>query len=130
MKDKSNSREGYRSKFMAFFRSNLQRRLVVIIFSMAVVPILISSVVGNFWFQNVLKKSTVRELRLSNELISEKIENDLRYIQETMAVAFRFNRQDTQQNNSQRSINKKIPPVRKALQKNLKRRERGLSILS
>lgn len=99
MKDKNKFREGYRSRLMAFFKSNLQRRLVIIIFSMAVVPILISSVVGNFWFQSVLKKSTVRELKLSNELISEKIENDLRYIQETMAVAFRFNRQNSQQKN-------------------------------
>lgn len=81
---------------MSFLKSNLQRRLVVTIFCMAVFPILISSIIGNFWFQKTLKKSTDKELTLTNELLSDRIERDLRYLQETMSVAFRgFNQSYT-----------------------------------
>ena len=36
-----------------------------------------------------LKQSTVKELTLTNELLSDRMERDLRYLQETMSVAFR-----------------------------------------
>lgn len=78
-----------RIQFSSFFRSSLQRRLIVMIFCMAVFPILISSVIGNFWFQRTLQKSTVREFKLSNELISQRIKSELRFVQETMGFAFR-----------------------------------------
>lgn len=74
---------------MSFFRSSLQRRLVVMIFCMAVFPILLSSVISNFWFQRTLKKSTDRELKLSNVLIAQRIEAELRLIQETVGLTFR-----------------------------------------
>ena len=73
---------------MSFFRSSLQRRLVVMIFCMAVFPILLSSVISNFWFQRTLKKSTDRELKLSNALIAQRIEAELRLIQDTVGLTF------------------------------------------
>lgn len=102
--------EKVKSKWISFFRSSLQRRMVLIIFFMAVVPIIVSSVVGNFWFQRALKKSTIQELKLSNELISERIENDLRYIQETMSLAFRFGNQNrySSENNKEEDVNENI----------------------